>query len=246
MAVINSFMDYDKISDTIMYFTSEVSLKFVVNLSRKNKSGDRTSFHSEYGYMSNYTNRKSYSIKRNISCFFSVDDCKDFNNSIIIRPQDVILLKMIMDNNIIPWFIGNTRIYDFDKSGKLILKGKWSPADFPLSDYKFMSFMPIVITYQDGTLKEGIRIIINDKNNFIDIDINKFFEFYYYICNTDMYNAAATLLNYVKCGPYEQNYFDMQTGTGSNNGDKGYNNESNEWSDLKGKSGKKNAFFDSL
>lgn len=234
------FTDYDKITDTIMYLSQYITLNFCVNLTRKNKATKKViSFHSEYSYDSDYMNKKCYSIKRGFSAFFILNDSRDYNNSFIIRPQDIVLLQMVMQNNIIPWFIGPKRIFGLDSDNKIIIKGKYTPVDFPISDYKYLSFMPIVIEYEDNATKEGIRIIINDKFNYIDIDINKFMEFYYYICNTDIYCAATNLLNYVKIPPYGLNMIDMNS---SNN----YNNENNfdEW-DNSNKKGK-NTFFDNL
>ena len=101
--------------------------------------------------------------------------------------------------------------------------------------------LPIIITYEDGTLKEGIRMIINNKNNFIDMDINKFMEFYYYICNTDIYCAATNLLNYVKIGPYGMNQSDI----GGNSFKEDYYSSNQEWNEQK-TFGKRNNFFDSL
>lgn len=232
-----TFLDYDKISDTLMFFSKDITLNFCVGLTRKNQRNEIVHFHNEYEYKSN--GKQCYSIKRSINAYFTINDYRDYNNGVMIRAQDIALLQMIMNASIIPWVVGPKRIYAFDSNQKLIIKGKWNQVDFPLSEYKYLSFAPIVITYQDQTMKEGIRITINDKSNYVDIDINKFMEFYYYICNTDIYSAAIGLLNYVKSGPYGLN----QTNMNKNGGFKDDN--FGEWDDAK-KSGKKNTFFDSL
>lgn len=197
-----NFTYYDKISDTLIYFNNDISLKFIVSLNRKGADGNIINFHNEYSYDSSYFGKKSYAIRRYFVPYFSLDDKRDFKNNIMIKPSDVCLLQLVMNNNIIPWVMGNSRIYGMDKEGKIIIKGKWSQADFPLSDYQYLSFIPIVVTYDDNTTKEGIRMVMNNKDNFIDMDINKFMEFYYYINNTDIYNAAIGLVNYVKTQPY--------------------------------------------
>lgn len=204
-----NFLDYDKISDTLMYFCQEISLKFCVGLSRKDKLGNIVHFHNEYKYENSKLNKTSLSIKRNINPYFMIDDSTNFDNSIMIRVSDIILLRMVMEKITIPWFIGVNRIFGFDKEKKLQIKGKWTPADFVLSDYKYISFAPIVIVYENGSTKEGVRMTVNDKSNYVDMDINRFLEFYYYITNTDVYNAAIGLLNYVKQGPYGVNLTDM-------------------------------------
>ena len=234
-----SFLNYDKITDTLMYFSKDICLNFCVKLTRKNTNKEVVHFHSEYEYKMN--GDKKYSIKRIFFPVFIINDFRDFNNSVMIRPEDITLLQMILTNNVIPWVIGNKRIFSFDNENKLIIKGKQSQVDFPLSDYKYISFAPIVMTYQDMTMKEGIRLTINNKNNYVDIDINKFMEFYYYICNTDMYNAAIGLLNYVKSGPYKQNLIPIGGSNNFNNYDNGYE----DWNTIK-EEGKKKNFFDSI
>lgn len=237
-----TFLDYDKISDTIMYLSKTVTLNFCVSLTRRNTNTNKiVPFHSEYIYNSDYKNKKCYSIKRNFNAYFIINDYNDYNNSVMIRPQDIVFLQMLLQNNVIPWFIGSKRIFSIDSDGKIIIKGKYSPAEFPVSEYKYISMLPIIITYEDGTLKEGIRMIINNKNNFIDMDINKFMEFYYYICNTDIYCAATNLLNYVKIGPYGMNQSDI----GGNSFKEDYYSSNQEWNEQKD-SGKRNNFFDSL
>jgi len=245
-----TFLDYDKISDTLMYFSEYITLQFCVSLSRKqSKTNKVLRFHSEYKYRNNDDGRDCYSIKRNFNAYFILNDSRDYNNSFVIRTQDIVLLQMVMQNNIIPWFIGNKRIFGLDDKHNIIIKGKYSPVDFPISDYKYISFLPIVCVYEDGATKEGIRLVINDSGNFVDIDVNKFMEFYYYICNTDMYTAAVTLLNYVKMSPYGQNMMDIDNPSFGNN--RYYEDSYEEWDSHKyrGNSNgqkKENNFFKNL
>lgn len=211
------FVDYDKITDIIMYFNSTVTFNFSVNLSRKNKNNEVVNYHSECKYTSEYLNKDCYSIKRVIDCYFLINDMKDYKNSIIIRPKDIIMLKMLISDMIIPWFIGSKRVFSFDNNKRLILKRKYHRAQFPVSDYKYISFIPIVLDYEDGTTKEGIRMELNSSDNYIDLDINKFLEFYYFISETDMYNAAINLLNYIVSVPHGVNMYDMTRDYGKPN-----------------------------
>lgn len=226
-----NFLDYDKISDTLMYFDQNVSLRFCVGLNYKNKLGENVSFHAEY------TTSTGRYIRRNIHAYFIINDNRDYKNSIMILPKDVAMLQMLMNNAIIPWMVGNKRIYSENDNHELIIKGKWSLAEFPLSEYRYMTFAPIIVSYQDGTFKEGIRMTMNSKDSYVDMDINKFMEFYYYICNTDMYSAAVALLNYVKQSPYGMNTLMY----GSTN-DTYYQDDNNRLPDKGGR----NKFFDSI
>lgn len=209
--MVENFLNYDKITDTIMFFNKYITLNFCVNLTRKSKNGIM-SFHSEYEFYSygeNYE-RESHTIKRMIDSYFLINDSRDFNNSIVIRAQDILMLRFLLSDQILPWFVGKHRVFNFDNNGRLILRGNWKQQEFPLSEYKFIGFAPIILEYDDGTLKEGIRFIFNSSDNYVDIDVNKFFEFYHYIMDTNMYTTAAILLNYVKTMPYECNMIDLR------------------------------------
>lgn len=240
---ITSFLDYDKITDTLMYFDNNITLNFVVQLKRNNKGGVKVPFHSEYVYR--VFQDEGLSIKRNFRYYFAINDAKDFNNSIMIQIQDLFLLKIMMENNIIPWYIGSSRIYSMNDDNNLIIKKKFNVESFPLSDYKYLSFSPIVINYTDNTSKEGVRICFNNNDNFVDITINKFLEFYNYIASTDVYNAAIGLVNYVKMQPYGMNikntsdFSDIKEGISSRKG------SSSRPSNISGKK-RANDFFNNL
>ena len=48
------FVDYNKITDVMMFMSDNIQLKLVVNLNRKDKNGNDRSFHSEYKYPNEY------------------------------------------------------------------------------------------------------------------------------------------------------------------------------------------------
>ena len=204
------FTDFDKITDTVMYFSNDVTLSICLQLNKKNSKDNRIiNFHSEYHYNSKNLGKDSYSIKRNLQAYFSINDLKDYKNSVILKANDVWLLKMLIDSSIMPWFIGNSRIFFFDNNNKLQIKGKWDYQEFKINEYSFLAFAPLVVRYEDGTDKEGIRMLLNSKDRFIDMTIDTFISFYYYITNTDLYNAAANMANYVKMSPYDIGIYNM-------------------------------------
>ncbi|MCC8150814.1 MAG: hypothetical protein LIO96_05020, partial [Lachnospiraceae bacterium] len=47
-----TFENYEKISDILLYFDKDISLRFNVRMARKNKKGSRKYFHSEVQYVS--------------------------------------------------------------------------------------------------------------------------------------------------------------------------------------------------
>lgn len=202
------FTDFDKITDIVMYLSSDITLNICLVLNKKNKDGNYQSFHSEYKYL-NTAGKNCYSIKRNIQPFFQISDSKDYKNNVMIKAQDVIMLKMLIENNVLPWYMGNTRIYFFDKDNKLQIKGKYEFQNISMSDYAFLAFAPIILRYEDGTEKEGVRMLINSRDRFIDMQIDTFLAFYYNITSIDLYTAGVNMVNYVKTQPYDVNIISM-------------------------------------
>ena len=200
--------DYNRITDIVMFFNQRFSLNFTVNLQKK-KNNIMRSIHEEYMYY-NQNLGNTISIKRRIDAYFVINDFMEFNNSVIIGARDIYILKYFLDNKIIPWFFDKTRVFYNDNNGNLILKGKFKKEEIPLSEKTFLAFYPVVVNYLDGSTKEGIRMYINREDCFIEYDINKFFEFYYYITNTDIYTVATNLLNYVKMRPYGINLSEIR------------------------------------
>ena len=214
------FIDYDKIADTVMWFNSDYILKFNVILKHRNKNGDSMSFHSEYKTYNQRLDKEYLSISRSFTFYFTIESENNFGNGLVIRPNDVELLSMVIQNNIYPWFIGKN-IFGTDKSGRRVIKGEFTPVQFPLTDQKFITFAPIVIDYENGQSSEGLRISINTNEEYFDITVNKFLEFAYYIIHTDMYAVACSMLNYVKTKPYLVNFRDYTEYNRYNNGDSG-------------------------
>lgn|SRR5574344_433635 len=217
-----SFLNYSKISDIIMYFNYNVTLKICVNLSWKSNRGDIAYAHNEYTYFSDKFDDETTVIKRIITPYFLIENKLDSYDAVRINPQDIMFLRYLLDNSIMPWIQGKSRVWSF-KENKMYVTGKWKLAECPFSEYSYIAFMPIVMTYenQENVYKEGIRMFMNSKDNFVDIDINKFMEFYYYIFNTDMYNAGSNMVNYAKTQPYGLNGHnfsdDSTTNTENNN-----------------------------
>lgn len=201
------FQDYDKIVDILMYLSKDITLNYNVILSKKSVSNERMFFHYETEYNSKYYGvDKGHTIKRNMTYFFTLDDKTNFLNSFIIRPQDVVLLLMGIENKVLSWFIGKTRIYSLIDQ-KLVITGKYSSFDYVQNENKYISIHPIVITYEDGTFKEGVRLYLNTDAMYADIDLDKFMGLYYTLKNTDMYSVACSMVTYVKTPPYEVNTF---------------------------------------
>lgn len=205
-----SFLEYGRITDQLMYFDKYTTLNFTVNMVRKSKD-DRVFYnHNEYIYYNEKMNQNMISIKRNIDCAFTISNNQE-GIFVSIRPSDMYMIQLALKNMILPWFIGGTRIFKVDNNNGIILKGKYTPVEIPLSEYSYIKFVPIIYNYMDESVKEGIRMYINSDDTYVDYDINKFMEFFYYMMNTDMYNAAQNMIQYIKTQPYGTNLKDLNS-----------------------------------
>lgn len=207
-----SFFDYDRISDTLMYFDDIYTLKFNVNLSRKKfGSEDRVFFSREIVYPSKFMNQDySRSIKRDLNFFFSIDSKLDYRNNVILRSSDVYTLQIIIHDKVFPWVIGDKIKFGVTSDQKLILKGRYTPVKYIIDEYRYLEFIPIVIEYPDGTRAPGIRMFINSPEVYTDFETQKLIQFYQLLVQTDMYAVACSLINYVKMQPYGVNVYDTQ------------------------------------
>lgn len=205
-----SYTDYDRISDTLMYFDSNICLNFVVVLAKKNLSGNRQFYHYETEYSASKYVADVRSIKRNMLYYFVIDNKQDFGNGFIIRPMDAEMLIRIIEARILPWYFDTAkRAFQLIKD-QLVLK-EYEPVIYAQSTTKYLKFEPIVLSYDNNMYKEGIKIEIN-KYGVVTMDIDHFMGFLN-ILKTDMYCAATNLCLYVKCPPYGVNTY-VRSGLG--------------------------------
>ena len=196
------YTDYDRISDILIYFDNGITLEFSVQLSKPDKFKNRRFFESEFEYGSKYSGRMNdRSIKRAMTFNFALNVKDNFMAGIMLRNQDVEILKTLLSQKVIPWFIGENKIFKIVDS-KLTIIGNIDPVFYTQSIYKYIRFDPTVISYEDGTFKEGVRMELSSPDIWTYIDIDKLFGFLNLLKNTDMYGAAIGLCNYVKMGPH--------------------------------------------
>lgn len=218
---MNSFnyTDFDRITDTIMFLDSNHTLDFCTRLSAKDKNGYRRFYEFETQYQSNQylgtdTGR---SIKRSMSFYYIINNKNYFTASIILKINDVYVLNTIATTKILPWFFSNDRIFS-EKHNKLVITGTYTPVEYIKDLQNWLRFEPIVIEYEDSTYKEGIRMTINNNEDFVDMNIDKFLEFYGCLNYQNMYLQSEAQCNYAKMSPHGLNLFTMNGGLGSGGG----------------------------
>lgn len=200
-----TFLDYSRISDTYMQFDKNFRLSLVVSMNYKNSQGKVGSSFNEYYYYNDYYNKNMISCKRFIDCWYLIEDVTNNSTYVSIYPKDMYIMQKALTELVLPWFFGDKRIFKLDNNGRLVLRGKYTPVEIPFNDNIFLRFEPIVLDYENGTCKEGIRMTVGSNNYYSDYNINKFLEFYYIIMNNDMYASAQCMINYIKTAPYGLN-----------------------------------------
>lgn len=226
------FIDYDKITDVLMYMSKDINLSFNVSLAYRKQDGTRNHYHKEYSYKSKYIDKGNVvSLKRNFKYYLSIDIKDDFNNSVMITAANILALRMRL-KIVYNWF---TTLFKY-QDDKLIISGTWNDNILYINKYSCLKFEPTVCIYEDNTYKEGVRIYINSDDIYFDLDIDRFMEFYYIIDNIDMYQNAIILLNYLR-PEYGTNITYLENGSSINNF---YNNDYNVDNKVRSK-----GFFDS-
>ena len=102
-------------------------------------------------------------------------------------------------------------VYGIDQDNKLRIIRNVKPFQFAVSSVSYINFKPIVYYFDSVTeqSKQGIRLEINNPENYVDIPVDTFFHISSILLNTDMLNAAMNMINYVKTKPYGVNIVDM-------------------------------------
>ncbi len=181
------WIDYDKITDSLMYLSNGASIQFSVNLKYTTKTGETRSFHNEYIY-----GNGSVSIKRQYDFCIII---KLLDQYVMITINDIYLIRMQLDK-IEKWFTA-TKTFGIKNQQLFVVNKKKPIRIYGLVQRKWLEFEPIVITYEDGMQEQGVRMTLSDYNYFVDIGVNKFFGMKYLFDTVDMFQMAQNMLNYV-------------------------------------------------
>lgn len=203
-----NYIDYDKLSDDVLYLGSNLFLRMNVSLSNKGDQDQRYHFHKEYRYDSKYTsNGKLLSIKRSFNYYLSLDKT-DTKMNIMIRPQDMILFKMNLEQ-VSKWFSDNT----FGTKGReVILRNRKESIVLPgLAQQRYIQFDPVVVVWENtGDQTPGVRVTLGDPSIYADISVDKLFALLYTISNFNMYESAQLLVNYLGRPNFGMNLYEIE------------------------------------
>ena len=200
-----SFEDYDRVTDTLMYLSDDLTLNFSVSLSRKlMNSNERKFFHWETMTGIDKYGSSKRSIKRNMNYSFIINCRSNFNAGIMLKPQDVEMLLIVIEKKILPWFFGNNKESAFQMVNDNLALKHFEPISYAQSEAKYMVFEPIIYSDNEKSTR-GIRLTIQSGNS-ADMEIDTFMGFFN-ILKSDMYAVACSLINYAKIGPYGINVY---------------------------------------
>lgn len=200
--------DYDKISDDMFYLGNNITLKFNVSLSSKYKSNNinndmRHYFHQEYKYPSKYKEKDNLlSIRRSYGYYLSIDVAKEWECSVMIRVQDILLFRNAI-NQASSWAQDGTFVIAGRKK-ELRLSKKLEPIKVQLPDNKFVWFEPVVI-FNNDIYYPGVRLTVTKESVFTDITMDNFFGLVYLINQLDMFGYAQNMINYINRPQYGYN-----------------------------------------
>ena len=190
------FLDYDKLSDEVLYLGSKLYLRMNVSLSQKQDPDIRYHYHKEYSFESAYSDGRLISIKRSYDYYLSFDKT-DQRAFVIIRPQDMIILQRSL-SKVVQWFEDKEHNAFYIRHKNLIVKKQQPIIINGLSLNSYLKFEPIVILAEnDNKQTPGVRITLGNEAVYADVTIDKLYGLVYTIQNFNMYGAAQNLLNYL-------------------------------------------------
>ena len=205
---IQSDMDYESITDRILYLGMEAELdaKTVFSKSKKDIK-TREYYLSEFAYESRFVDKQtSYSIKRNMNTMFLIKYRPDSSLDVYITPENIYALKYQV--------LEPLKNFLLDPSNFKLVRGK--PVMVNKTAYDFISNvfnMERSIRLQPGLemindVYDKVVYIFLSESVVIQINMENFMAFYDVIMHADFYNiflhhcdfiAAWKKENYGKC-----------------------------------------------
>lgn len=191
------YIDYEKISDDLMFIGNSTILRLNVVLAKPDsRDQTRRHFHKEYAYSTSKYSDKDVvvTMRRSFEYYLSIDKLDAREYSTMIRIQDIMLVRMKI-HEVLNWFTSevfgmkNNQLYIFKHPEPAVVSG--------LVENKSIIFEPVVITWDDGSQEQGVRMTLTDSNMYIDIPIGKFYGFAYIIDSINMFESAQLLVNYL-------------------------------------------------
>lgn len=192
------FRDYNKITDTVVQL-GKAALKMNVVLSNLGINKDQ-SFHSEV------QNSNGIKINRKFQYFLSLEKSGDDYCGVMIRPQDMLMLQEKLNQIDHEWIRANKTFVV--KDNKLVILKTEPIYVLGLAAEKYLQFDPVIYQFDESSpVSPGIRITLGDPEQFIDIDVDKFYALLYSISTIQMFSVAQNMVNYLGRPEFGTNMF---------------------------------------
>ena len=192
--------NYNKISDDIMYLGDCMIVKFNTVLAKKDKYGERQPYHKEFEYGPRHNRRGS--IKRVFDFNVSIENYKPsitgYKDQVNITMSDMYKVRFGL-NTVFKWFFdpAYAKMY-VQKGPDIILMNRPDRVEIPVSFGKAVIFEASIFIDSSGTKQPGVRLYLNNVNNFTDFSVDKFLALKYFLDNLNMYESAQLMLNYIQ------------------------------------------------
>lgn len=206
MAIEHS--DYNKLSEVIVRFNSEATVKANVQLTKLNFNNEKISYHREV-----QTDR-GIKMSREFNCFYTFEKgYGDEYSSVMVKHTDMILLNRTLEKSL-SWFEDNEHF--MVKNKKLILVPTKPLLVTGLTNGKYLQFEPIVYQFDEASpVSPGVRITLSNPEDFIDVDVDTYYGFVYNM-RPNMFVVCQNLVNYLGRPEFGTNLYVMQTSNNAN------------------------------
>jgi hypothetical protein len=210
----DEYLMYDKIKDDVYVLGTNAILRFSVTLSKYSGS-NRYHYYKEFAY--NRGNTPIVSIQRSFDAYLSIENISKpayGGDKAFIRigpAEQFYLYRMLQEA--FSWFTDEKYSDLFIRAGgKLTIAAGNIPVSTinNLPQNKFLTLYPIVIDKGLGIdmLERGVRLVLSDEDNFVDMDFNHLVGFLSILTNFNIYTASLGLLNFIGI-PYGLNRYEM-------------------------------------
>lgn len=195
--IIYDPIQYDKISDDIMFLGRSAILRMNVALSKKRRSDEmREFFYNEYEYGGAYN--RNVMVRRSFDYYLSVDSLIKLSPSmkekVIIGLEDMYSFKAAIDTAI-SWF------RDPEHKGLFVfVSGEMKlTAPIPnvmLNNLRFGKWLRIepAVSYESNYPEQGVRIYINNDEMYTTFGLDTLFALDYILKSINIFNAAQLMV----------------------------------------------------
>lgn len=188
-------------------------LKMNVGLYHSTQERGKVNYHSEFSYLDSNMNKMMNSVKRNFDYYLSIEN---FSSTETAEKEFIRIGIMEMPllinglNMAAQWFLSQefNGLFYQTKDTLRIMGNAYDPVvieSLPMG--KVLRLEPVVVMGYENNQFPGIRLFINSQGNYVDMLVNKFMGFKYFMETTNIFLLAQVMLNYLQRPDFGTNSF---------------------------------------